>query len=214
MNDIHPLSIHLDHQYIIESMKNGEVPNMFPYVSPIDSFEDRDISIELKLKQSLQSIMLKDEINKLGMWGYISQNGAQWLVERFPGKTWLDPFSGRGWLAKALRDAGAVVIAGDIDPNNPVTDVITSDAFDLVEKYKDQADILLISWTYDDSDVDYKAALSFGKDKDIILYGHTGVCFSSALVNSLSFEEDLSEHPDMIARPMERQVMVRCKIGN
>lgn len=212
MNISLPESITKEQQEIIDALQNGELPKIFPATWPIDRISTKTEDIGNAIGRTMQSLMLKDMINNLGMWGYISQKGANWLVERFPNKTWIDPFAGRGWFAKALRESGAKVIAGDIEPGKPVTEVIESEASDLIKDYGHTADILLLSWTQNLNDSDAKAALSFGKNKDVILYGHPGVCFSQNLLDIFHLDEFLIDFPDSIAKPMEKQIIALGKV--
>ncbi|CAH7406855.1 conserved hypothetical protein [Vibrio chagasii] len=202
---------------VIDCLANGNVPKSFPDIRAIDDLTglfslDEDLNdykskIEGMVQGSIAPMMLKDAVNSLGMFGYISEAGAKFLAKRYEGKTIIDPMAGRGWFAKAMRAQGVKVIAGDLhaDKITTVTDVLTMDAEELVSKYKDEADILMLNWSPYDEDCDFRAASSWGADKLIVFYGELGMCCGSPqFASSYSVGANVTEFPDLNCAVLRR----------
>lgn len=200
-------SIPKEHQELIDNISSGNIPSCFPDVNPIDDIKGFSLqknSIQEMLSRQFIAMSFKDAMQSMGMYGYISQEGARYLASKFGPKTrFLDPISGRGWIAKAMRDTGFNYIASDIDSdNNPVTDVLELNAKDSVIKHKNDADVLVLSWPERGNIADHEAAMEWGSDKPILLYGEHGKsCNSQEFLQNFEVTEVLSEFPDLRAKP-------------
>lgn len=129
--------------------------------------------------QSLRSLLISEKLQSIGMYAPISLEGADLFVRFFNELSVIDPIAGRGFFAKALRKRGVEVLAGDINPYKPVTEVEQSCAKNLVEIHKDKYDLLSLCWP-EMSELDYEIALQWGVSKPILFYGEIGGCTGSS----------------------------------
>jgi len=176
----HPFSDH--NQKILDSLKNNLIPDFAPYFSTTyhnNTWHMRDIITQ-----------------NYNMWLYVDQPYAKRLAKWLNGRSVLDPFAGRGWLAKALSDEGVHVNAGDIEAQpKSVFDVKEISAEDLAKESKE--DIMILSWVpygYHAFDV----SENWGKDRPILFLGELGDCCSTEEYSnhvrefkSLKYEDDL-----------------------
>lgn len=197
---------------LFQTLKEGKIPEYFPHQHAINDMSnlrletprDRSSIVDMMEKQKL-NFMTKELVNTYGMFGIISKAGAQYLVEKHKGCRFIDPIAGRGWMAKALREAGAEVVAGDLYASqiSPITDVVESDAEALIDEYGSTCDILLLSWAPYDDNIDYKCALKWGTDKPILVYGEfNGCCNSKDFCNIFSTVEFCDDFPDLSYKPL------------
>ncbi|PSV00519.1 hypothetical protein [Photobacterium kishitanii] len=197
-------------QEFLETLSQGNIAPSFPSVGALDDlsvFGQKPFDPSALLSLSVfHDIVASTNL----MFGYISKSGAAYLANKFKGKTFIDPIAGRGWFAKALREQGVTVYAGDHDVDTlcPVTEVENSDCVDLVNKYKDEADILLLSWAHFKDTSDLDSALEWGAGKPIIVYGELGAsCNSQEFCEIFITDELISDFPDLNCKRLKRVTM-------
>lgn len=200
----------------MQSMSAGNIPLKLPQAITLEDATDLIRKHQDNPLNFLFPMRIHDDFHRLGMFGIISVEGASYLKNKFPNARFLDPLAGRGWIAKALREQGCNVIAGDIEPylDEPLTDVIQSDGADLVKQYKDEADVLILSWPHRFDDVDFNCAKAWGCEKPIICYGEIGrSSFSNEFIEIVRLIEDCDDFPDMHAQTLRRTKLVICQLN-
>ena len=196
-----------------DNLAKGSIPDTIPHEKSIDyiDFDSLPWKTDKKSTDKFANeinirFMKKELMNTFGMYGPISKSGAKFLKNRFDGKVFIDPIAGRGWFAKALREAGATVIAGDLhaDKIDPITDVLCMEGEELIEKYGETSDILILSWAHFDENVDYRCAMKWGSTKPILVYGEfASCCNSEEFVRTFDAVEYISDFPDLSYKPLK-----------
>ncbi|CAI2618513.1 SAM-dependent methyltransferase [Apilactobacillus apinorum] len=122
---------------------------------------------------------LEDEY---GMWAYISAPFVNDLAKFLNGHKVLEVMAGNGYISKGLRDNGADVICTDSlawtkeneTGKHLLTDVEALDAIEAFEKYQDDIDYIIMCWSPDGVDIDWRllsAIRESGKDITLITIG-------------------------------------------
>ncbi|TPR54174.1 SAM-dependent methyltransferase [Apilactobacillus kunkeei] len=120
--------------------------------------------------------------NQYGMWAYISAPFTNDIAKFLNGKKALEVMAGNGYISKGLRENGANAICTDnLDwkkenetGKHLVTDVESLDAIDAFKKYKDEIDYIIMCWSPDGIDIDWRllsAIREYGKDIPLITIG-------------------------------------------
>lgn len=120
--------------------------------------------------------------NQYGMWAYISAPFTNEIANFLNGKKALEVMAGNGYISKGLRENGANVICTDNlawkkeneTGKHLVTDVESLDAIDAFKKYKDEIDYIIMCWSPDGIDIDWRllsAIREYGKDIPLITIG-------------------------------------------
>ncbi|MFS1426083.1 hypothetical protein LMH73_002540 [Vibrio splendidus] len=136
--------------------------------------------LSIDMAKQMRSMMVNTALQEAGMFAPVSFLVATEIMDLFPSAVFIDPIAGRGFIAKALREKGATVIAGDLCSAEPITPVETVDALELVKREKDSADVLLLFWSDMGDDIDLKVAMEWGCTKPIIVMGEPSGCTGSA----------------------------------
>ncbi|WP_210499550.1 hypothetical protein [Vibrio crassostreae] len=197
----------IEWQTVIKSLEAGEVPESFPDAIAMDDYGNIFSDKPIDFGATSRTLRIKGYINDLGMFGYYSKKGAEYLANRYKGKTIIDPMAGAGWFAKAMREQGFKVIAGDLnaDKIRTVTDVIPADCEALVKEFGEEADVLFFNWAMFDDPSDLRAALEWGGDKPIVVYGELGGCCNSdEFYDAFTITEELSDFPDLNCAVLRR----------
>lgn len=122
---------------------------------------------------------LEDEY---GMWAYISAPFVNDLAKFLDGHKVLEVMAGNGYISKGLRDNGADVICTDSlawtkeneTGKHLLTDVEALDAIEAFQKYQDEIDYIIMCWSPDGVDIDWRllsAIRESGKDITLITIG-------------------------------------------
>lgn len=120
--------------------------------------------------------------NQYGMWAYISAPFVHDIAKFLDGKPTLEVMAGNGYISKGLRENGANVICTDSlawtkeneTGKHLVTDVEKLDAIEAFQKYADQIDYVLMCWSPDGVDIDWRllqAIRESGRDITLVAIG-------------------------------------------
>jgi hypothetical protein len=150
-----------NHKFITCLIK-GEIPEAPP--EALDGYEYRKIATERN------------------MWAIVTQDWVKELAEWIGDQTVLEIMSGAGWLAKALYSEGIKILATDNYSwkhynKKLVFDVKVLDGISAVKDFKNQYNLLLVSWPPYDKDQICRICEEWGEEKPIIYIGeHEGGC--------------------------------------
>lgn len=176
-------------EYVIDCYKKGVLPKTLSNCSthfykmkesapsPVD-MEDPNYFNQLNDHINFKSanFQFHQAMVDVGVYAPISIEGCEILNVLLNDRQIVDPIAGRGFIAKGLRDLGANVLAGDHQPWNTVTEVLTIDAFELIKQANEDA-VLLLAWP-ERGNLDYRLAKAWG-DRDIITIGEPYGCTGS-----------------------------------
>ncbi|PWF99836.1 SAM-dependent methyltransferase [Levilactobacillus bambusae] len=116
-----------------------------------------------KLDQDLRNF--RDYLeDRYGMWAYISAPFAADLAQYIDGKKTLEVMAGNGYISKGLRDHDQLVYATDSKDwtkenetgKHPVTEIERLSALDAWQKYGNEVDVVIMSWSPDGLPVDWE----------------------------------------------------------
>lgn len=101
---------------------------------------------------------------RFGYWATITQDFVQALKNEFPEQRFLELMAGNGYLSKGLRDLDVETYCTDDlswskynqTGNLKLTEVESLDALSALEKYGTKVDNVVIAWSPDREDIDYK----------------------------------------------------------
>ena len=101
---------------------------------------------------------------RFGYWATITQDFVEQFPELFPNQVFLELMAGNGYLSKSLRDLGVKSYCTDDlswakhdqTGNQRVTEVESLDALAALEKYGTNVDTVLLAWSPDREDIDYR----------------------------------------------------------
>ena len=147
----------MDTEKFITCLEEGMIPDE-PPEKDIDSYELRKVATERN------------------MWALVSRDWVKVLAERIKGKRVLEVMAGAGWLAKALSDEGIEILATDdyrwADRNKKmIFSVKKYDGLQAVKDFKNQYNILLVSWPPYSEDEVCDICEEWGGVKPIIYIG-------------------------------------------
>ena len=163
------LSLH--NQEILDDIIKGYIPKTCPRLFDL-------AHNKVSTANRLRDIICYDN----GMWLYLYEEYVQNLFNWLTGRSILDPFAGRGWLAKGLSDLGTDVEASDydltrwFDNDNLVFDV--KEMFAINAASTSNKDVMILSWVPYNLDVS-DVCEAWGKDRTILFIGELGECCST-----------------------------------
>lgn len=116
-----------------------------------------------------------------GMFALVTQQWTKQLADWVNGRRVLEIMSGRGWLAKALKDHGVDILATDNHTSHSrwmkgnkahtlLTDISVLESSEAIRRYRDEFDILLCSWPPMETSMT-KAIRRWGTNKPIVYIG-------------------------------------------
>lgn len=155
----------------LNTIKSNNIPQKIP------SFfkENKEFNISYFSSGYLFRVLLQNEC----FYGIATQKNCQTIAQKTKGKKILEVASGRGWLAKGITESGGQIKATDdkswFTEHEELCEIEHIDAEEAVKKYKNEYDILLISWP-DTDDTAFKCIKEWGDKKDIIFIGEIGGC--------------------------------------
>lgn len=99
-----------------------------------------------------------------GYWATITQDFVQELSATFPNESFLELMAGNGYLSKGLRDSDSTAYCTDdlswskVDNTGKelLTEVESLDAMAAIEKYGASVDNIIMAWSPDREDIDYR----------------------------------------------------------
>lgn len=102
--------------------------------------------------------------NQFGMWAYITSDLTQAIVKQFPNWRFLEIMAGNGYLSAGLKAAGASVYCTDSlawtaeneTGRQLVTPVQPLSAQLAIQKYAQQVDAIIMSWSPNGVPIDYE----------------------------------------------------------
>jgi len=145
---------------------------------------------------------------RFNMWAIVDLDWTEKLAGRLKGKRCLEVAAGFGWLSKALNHHGVNIVATSMRPTKGhicdthgdlVFPVLDMDAYDAVEKFVDNFDVLICSWPpYKDpilnECIEYLS--KYKRDVPIIYIGEScGGCTGSDEMWDLVKEVDVIDMP-------------------
>lgn len=101
---------------------------------------------------------------RFGYWATITQDFTAAIKTNFPNQSFLELMAGNGYLSKGLRDIGVETYCTDDlswakynqTGNLALTEIESLDALSALEKYGNQVDNVIVAWSPDREDIDYK----------------------------------------------------------
>lgn len=126
---------------LIKEIHSGNVPERIP--KSLSSYSEMSAGFGVH-----------NAFMKLGYFGRATKEVARDLARNIGKGTVLDPLAGKGYFAKALRDAGVKTIATDDYSWKEQHTFEKLDAIDSLKKYGDRISHLLISWAPYESTID------------------------------------------------------------
>lgn len=102
--------------------------------------------------------------NEFGYWATITQDFTKELAEKFPEQSFLELMAGNGYLSKGLRDLNVETYCTDDlswakhdqTGRKLLTQVESLDALQALNKYGDKVDNIIIAWSPDREDIDFR----------------------------------------------------------
>jgi hypothetical protein len=126
-----------------DTLRRGEIPKFLRSPSVTGS------------RAFMTSTTLNAAMQNLGIYGKVFKDTAKDIAKNVgPDGVVLDPMAGRGWAAKALREAGVQTIVTDDNSWDISSDIESMDALESLKKYGDKTTHLLISWAPHTSEID------------------------------------------------------------
>ena len=121
---------------------------------PIPFFKDEPTLADIEnfflgSRPNIVSFYMWEFVTQHWMWAYVSRPFLDAFATYLEGKTVLDPFAGRGWLARGLRERGIHVIATDLHPwpdEASLTEIFPMDALEAIQTYGPTVDTIILSW--------------------------------------------------------------------
>ncbi|USS89165.1 SAM-dependent methyltransferase [Fructilactobacillus cliffordii] len=163
---------------------------------------DRISNLLPQVDQDLRSF--RDYLEEhYGMWAYISSSFTQQLAQYLDGHPALEVMAGNGYITKGLLDQKATVIGTDSlewqseneTGKHQVAPIEKLNALEAYEKYKDQVDYIIMSWSPDGVPVDDELLAAIRRDDhpvQMIVIGE-----KDGATNSPAFWE----HAELVADP-------------
>lgn len=176
----------------------GEVPEAFP--GPLLPDQYRDVH-PLLPPVNWNSEMRTFQRTR-GMFAIVDQTWTARLADRLRGLRALEVMAGRGWLAKAMRQHGIHWIATDDHSmfTAPITPVERLDAVEAVIAYRQEADVLVMSWPPLNDPVCERVTCAWPAGKPIVYIGEWRGCTGTDRLPTLlegdnRFAIDLPRYP-------------------
>lgn len=168
-------------QLIVWNLCAGELPEQFPDLSGLSAQELKQIS------DHFRPIFLE-----LWIYAIVDRQWARQLADIIANGRCLEVCAGRGWLAKALRTHGVSIIAIDLAPDDPVTDVEVQDAVNAIHHHP-EIDYLIISWPPLNSPVAARCVRAIKTHTTIIYIGEwrDGCCANDDFFESVEIIQTL-----------------------
>lgn len=164
---------------ICQALLDGKLPRFhFPPFqlteNQIQSYMESNIQLDEIEYQSMSANLEKFDHDlgefrtylqtRFGYWATITQDFVEQFPEQFPNHTFLELMAGNGYLSKGLRDLGVNSICTDDlswtkhdqTGNQKVTEVEKLDALSALDKYGQDVDTVLLAWSPDREDIDYR----------------------------------------------------------
>src|SRR5690606_33976279 len=138
------LLTHAHYGAYARAIAEERVPAAFPgYVTPDDYVEVSPELPPVNWNIGMRSCQIRH-----GMFASVDAAWSKELAARLTGMRVLEVMAGRGWLAKAMREHGVTWVATDDHSwwQSSVAEVEKLDAVEAVKTYRDQVDVLAISW--------------------------------------------------------------------
>lgn len=133
---VEPGRILEDAKELCKTIAAGEIPQNIPLSLAFDD----------GWRSGMASIITHSELMDLGYYGRATKDTAESIAANVGDGTVLDPMAGRGFFAKALREAGVKTIASDDYSWKMQADFEKLDAIESVKKYGNQISHVLLSW--------------------------------------------------------------------
>lgn len=157
----------------IQDLKNKKNPKQIP------SYFIKKRDNDFDLKYDLSTYVFKELMQNECFYGIATQKNCKSIVKKTKGRKILEVVGGVGWFAKGISEAGGEIKSTDnkswFSDYINVFNIEDIDAVEAVQKYKDDYDILLISWP-DMDDTAFNCIKEWGNKKDIIFVGELGGC--------------------------------------
>lgn len=183
------LLTHAHYGAYARAIAEERVPAAFPgYVTPDDYVE-----VSPELPPVNWNIEMRSFQIRHGMFAIVDAAWTKELAARLTGMRVLEVMAGRGWLAKAMREHGVTWVATDDHSwwQSSVAEVEKLDAVEAVKTYRDQVDVLAVSWPPYNDPIAERVIAAWPHGKPIIYigegaYGCTG---TDALHEMLEFDQ-------------------------
>jgi len=166
-------------QQVCDALSNNELPEYhFPILElsedEISSFMKENISLNEKEFKTMADNLEKFDHDlgefrtylqtRYGYWATITQDFIEQITIDFPNQSFLELMAGNGYISKGLRDLNVTTYCtDDLSWSNynqtgklQVTDVESLDAISALEKYGSKVDNVILAWSPDREDIDFK----------------------------------------------------------
>mgnify|MGYP003365069577 CR=1 FL=1 len=164
---------------VCEALDNNELPKYhFPEIElsekEITSFMEENVDLNEIDFQAMSAHLEEFDHDlgdfrsylqtRFGYWATITQDFVAELKAAFPDQSFLELMAGNGYLSKGLRDLDVETYCTDDlswsqynqTGNLKMTEVESLDALSALDKYGSQVDNVILAWSPDREDIDYK----------------------------------------------------------
>lgn len=143
----------LEAKNFLTDIVTGEVPEFFPYNLDYNVVENDFSSGESIFSSQIHQIGMQS-----GYFSKITKEVAKELSVYIYDNVLLDPFAGRGYFVKAMREQGVKTIGSDnksirLPGNDQIEEL---DALESLKKYGKDVDFVAMNWVSGGSEIDYK----------------------------------------------------------
>lgn len=149
----------------LKDVEKGVIPKKIPLYAQGDNFSH---------------FILHRELCEVGYYAKVTGIFCEEVKKKIgKNSTVLDPFAGRGYLGKGLRQVGLSVISTDNNSWKLSRGIEELDYRESIEKYLPEADLLALSWLPFDNDFDVELLRGLSEDypeKKILLIGEPYGC--------------------------------------
>ena len=167
----------------IELLESGLTPDYWPDME------------RMGLLGGFEVFSLRETVNiKHNMWALVDKVWTKVLAERLQGQKCLEIMAGSGWLSKALSEHGISAVATDRDAGRAVFDVTAMDAAEAIKTYREECDVLILSWPTYSCPAASECLTEWPTDKPIVYIGESqgGCCAEDSFFSQIEFLEEIS----------------------
>jgi len=164
---------------ICQALNNNELPKYhFPQLQltekEITSYMENNVSLDEVEFQTMSAHLEKFDHDlgefrtylqtRFGYWATITQDFTAEIKKQFPDESFLELMAGNGYLSKGLRDVDVETYCTDDlswskynqTGNLKMTEIESLDALAALDKYGDKVDNVIVAWSPDREDIDFK----------------------------------------------------------
>lgn len=200
---------------IVKALNNNQLPKYhFPQLQlsekEITTYMEHNINLDEIEFQTMSARLEKFDHDlgefrsylqtRFGYWATITEDFVEAIKNNFPNQTFLELMAGNGYLSKGLRDFDIKTYCTDDlswskynqTGKIKITDVESLEAISALEKYGSQVDNVILAWSPDREDIDYRVLQKIRQlDVNFLVIGEKyGATNSREFWDSAKLQED------------------------